>query len=63
MTHLHWILWCYMDIDSNGQPINNTVVEVIAGTAEEAKGKALRLLPGKTHYRIMNVIEHFGETD
>lgn len=58
-THLHWIVWAYVDIDPvSGNCRDNVTLDLLAATADEALARAEAIMPSR-QYRIHSVIEHF----
>jgi hypothetical protein len=58
-THLHFIIWAYERIESDtGNYIGNSVLDLIAESAESAVRRAESILPER-QYRVHQVIEHF----
>ena len=58
-THLHWLVWAYERIEpGTGNYLDNTQLDLIAPTADEALARAHDLLPTKPNLRVHSVIEH-----
>lgn len=57
--HLHYIVWAFDEYDPDtGHCRNNTTLDLIAQTVQEAVLRAQEIFPGKL-YRINSIIEHF----
>lgn len=58
-THIHIVLWAFDHFDpETGNCTNNTTLDLIAGSIDQAISRAQEIMPGK-QYRIHSVIEHF----
>ena len=59
LTHLHYIVWGYDRIEATtGNYVDNTIIDVIAGSETAALARAKDLVKKKA-YRVNTVVEHF----
>ena len=57
--HLHWIVWaCDRIEEGTGNFINNVSLDLVCKDSTEALERSRRLVPGKGHYAIRQIIEH-----
>ena len=61
-NHFHWIVYAYEKTDEHGNPMNYIILDLLANSAEEATAKSAKLIPLKSHYTVVQVIEHRGNS-
>lgn len=58
--HLHFIVWAYEKIEpGTGNYLENTVIDLIDTSTNNAIKRAKGLVSGKAGYCIRSVIEHY----